>query len=283
MPNDGSGANWDEASPVDSDSLEFEAMQVRDLRKGLRLRLQKEHEAPATLGAGGEHKAGSAKGYIGSAFPTKRPDLAVALGAADAGRVFWKYLGTAGFYCLTVFDGTGWRDLQLIPTNFPDGSVPREALSYGASPPMVTLEDLRAVGTEYGSLTAGSWQTRTLQTVAQGDGDLITNFSANSFELPPGTYRIEFWTVGYKCNRHQARLRNTTSNTTPLLGTTERADQTGSTTSKSQGYGEFTLSGSTNFELQHFCETTNAVNGGGIAANHGTSEIYSRIKIERVA
>jgi hypothetical protein len=63
-------------------------MEIRDLRKGVGIRADKEHVAAATASAGGEHKEGSAKAYYEAAEPTQRPDAATNLDATDAGRIW---------------------------------------------------------------------------------------------------------------------------------------------------------------------------------------------------
>jgi len=86
--NDGTGQNWDITNPEDTDYMKNGAMEIRDLRKGIEIRINKEHDTLADNSAGGEHKAGSAKAYVGTTNPTKRPDGVTNLGASDAGRLF---------------------------------------------------------------------------------------------------------------------------------------------------------------------------------------------------
>lgn len=87
------GQGWDEDSPSvgGSNGIRGNAgFEIRDLRIGLRIRLEKEHEDMATSGGGGEHLQGSAKIYAGdysAAWPTTRPDGATALDSDDTGRL----------------------------------------------------------------------------------------------------------------------------------------------------------------------------------------------------
>lgn len=108
--NDGTGAAWDTASPADGDFVSVGAKEIRDERIGTGLRIAKEHIAPAAGTAGGEHKAGSAKAYIGTSDPTLRPDAATSLNSGDAGRLF----ANSSDGGLRFFDGTIWRYVQIV-------------------------------------------------------------------------------------------------------------------------------------------------------------------------
>jgi len=84
------GLGWDENCPAIDDVLGNSCFEIRDLRKGVRIRLEKEHSTISTSGAGGEHKQGSAISYAGdytSAWPVLRPDGATSLSASDTGRM----------------------------------------------------------------------------------------------------------------------------------------------------------------------------------------------------
>lgn len=89
MAHDGTGAGWDEAAPASTDQRKDGYKEIYDLRKGVRIRVEKEHETPDVSSAGGEHKEGSAKAYydIATTFPTTRPDGSTALGTDDKGRL----------------------------------------------------------------------------------------------------------------------------------------------------------------------------------------------------
>src|SRR4051812_21871905 len=89
MGNSGAGTGWSEGDPANDALVSEYPVETRDLRKGLRLRLKKEHTEPATSTAGGEHKAGSAVTFIGAVAPTLRPDGVTALDTSDQGRLWW--------------------------------------------------------------------------------------------------------------------------------------------------------------------------------------------------
>jgi hypothetical protein len=91
MAHDGTGTGWSITSPADSEPSHPDgAKEIRDLRKGIAIRMNKEHTTLATASAGGDHKAGSARAYLAAnlaAVPTTKPDGATALDANDTGRL----------------------------------------------------------------------------------------------------------------------------------------------------------------------------------------------------
>lgn len=100
--------DWDETSPAITDARRNGAAEILSLRQGTRLRLDKEHVATATGGAGGEHKGGSAKCYLQTSAPTTRPDGVTALTAADNGRI-WVHSTTG---VAKVYKHSSWLDLD---------------------------------------------------------------------------------------------------------------------------------------------------------------------------
>jgi hypothetical protein len=142
------------------------------------------------------------------------------------------------------------------------------------------LQDQKTSGTNGGTATSGSWQTRTLNTEVV-DANGIVSLSANQFTLEAGTYRIRAQAPAYIVSTHQVRIQNVTDATTPLLGTSEY-DAAVSVQTTSVAVGEFTITGTKTFELQHRVGTTGASNGFGVATSFGT-EVYGQVEIWKVA
>lgn len=82
------GIAWDESAPDPSDAHGLGVYEIRDVRKGVRIRMSKEHVTLAGSSAGGEHKQGSAVAWIQEDEPTTRPDGTTALTSADIGRMW---------------------------------------------------------------------------------------------------------------------------------------------------------------------------------------------------
>lgn len=257
MPNDGTGTNWDEVDPEDTDLVPAGAKEIRDLRIATRQRIAKEHVSPAAAGVGGEHSAGSAKGYYGGAAPTTRPD-GTALGVADAGRVWadgtiWK-----------VWSGAAW--------------VAMTGVTAGIA--AAVINQTIANGTGGGAFTSGAWRTRALNTEFDPAG--IVTIAANQFTLAAGTYYIRAALPAFRVAAHVGRLQNITDGTTTLVGTAEYSGNspTGAL-SRSIVEGTFVIAGAKTFELQHRCETTSALSSGlgypllswGVSEVHTTANI----------
>ena len=82
------------------------------------------------------------------------------------------------------------------------------------------LSDTKNSASVGGSATAGSWFTRTLNTVdVSGINDLILNTGNNTFYLPSGTYDIHGIVSALQVNQTAGRLFNVDTNTEVILGT----------------------------------------------------------------
>jgi len=119
MAHDGTGAGWDITDPANDEAFSLGAKEIRDLRIGVGIRVDKEHVALATASVGGEHKMGSAVIYRQSADPTQKPDEATALDSDDEGRLF---LDTDDGE-LHIYTGSAWSTIQ-----FPAGNLASDAV-----------------------------------------------------------------------------------------------------------------------------------------------------------
>lgn len=109
----GDGIGWNIAAPADTDQRSVGAAEIRDLRTGVGIRIDKEHAALAAASAGGEHSTGSAKAYYDDTSPlvepTLRPDGSTALTTADNGRLAMLDTGLYYFTDATGVVGNKWR------------------------------------------------------------------------------------------------------------------------------------------------------------------------------
>jgi hypothetical protein len=261
MANDGTGTLWDDTDPADGALVSDGAKQIRDIRKGVKIRVDKEHEAYGTASAGGEHKAGSAKVYYGGAAPANRPDGATALGAGDAGRLWID--GTI----VKVWSGAAW----VAATGVVAGLA------------TAVLKHERPQGSGGGSMTIGAWRTRVLN--AENDPSGIVTLAANQFTLAAGTYFINALLNAYRVNSNTSRLQNITDGSTTLLGTGEMAtNHSNASSTKSSIMGTFTIAGAKAFECQQRCETTNATDGFGRAiGGWGVDEIHAVVQLIKLS
>ncbi len=108
MANTANGSTWTISEPGDTDPRNEGATEIRGLRAGVGIRMDKEHNAlsgSASPADGGEHKAGSAVAYrAATTQPSNRPD-GVSLTSADEGRFF---IDSADGNRLYVYTGSTW-------------------------------------------------------------------------------------------------------------------------------------------------------------------------------
>lgn len=141
------------------------------------------------------------------------------------------------------------------------------------------FNETQASGTEGGTFTSGAWQKRTLNTTLVNN--LGATLASSVITLPAGTYYFTGRAPAFNVLGHQLRIQNTTAGTTVQLGTVMYVSN--NNTGIALVEGVVTISGSTNFELQHRSSGTVATNGFGAAQNFGVGEIYSQLSIRRIA
>jgi hypothetical protein len=260
MAHNGNGTGWTESDPQNSEFVKDGANEIRDLRKGVRIRLEKEHVLPAGSSAGGEHKAGSAMTYYGGAAPTQKPDAATALHAtADLGRL-WNDGGS-----LKYWNGTTWV-----------------AFTAAASFASAVIGHLVAAGTGGGTATSGAWQTRTINFENDPSG-VVALPGSNTFRLTAGTYEIVIEANAYQCNGHQCRLYNVTDAAVDAVGSAEFATATtpyGQTTSRVHHHA--VLSGTTDFRIEHRVETTGSF-GRAVSSSFSVQSVHMTCTVRRIA
>lgn len=142
------------------------------------------------------------------------------------------------------------------------------------------IRDEKSAGTTGGTFTAGSWQTRDLNTL-DGDSDFIT-LSSNQFTLPKGKYIIEASPIAASVNNHAAKLRNITDSTDDIIGPNMQTTTGTFVHSISPVIGTIEIASAKTFEIQHQCSTTNPGDGFGNAGNFGVTEIYTIVKITKL-
>ena len=141
------------------------------------------------------------------------------------------------------------------------------------------------------SLTVGSYVKRSV--VSQGNTITGASESSSVITLPAGTYEVKAFGMarsdGNGNTPHRLRFRNTTDNTTAILGGVvvtigqTSLDNEAIPGAPLQGY--ITIGGTKNFELQHFVGAAGAGGSsvsGGYPAGSGESEVYADILIRKV-
>lgn len=133
------------------------------------------------------------------------------------------------------------------------GALADSALQAGDafSAPFSHYQDQKTQGTDGGTFTQLSWQTRVLNT-SLSTGISGSSLSSNEISLPAGTYYVEAIAPGFICGRHKARLYNVTDASVLLVGTSEISGTGDAITTSSKISGRFTLSGTKSISLHHY-------------------------------
>lgn len=158
-------------------------------------------------------------------------------------------------------------------------------------PPVVTpafesallhVRDEKAANTNGGDFTSGAWRTRVLNTVKTNQ---ITGASlaSNQITLPAGTYDIYAEAPALKVNAHKAKLVNVTDTADVIIGSNGNGHSGAENGNPSIVSGRFTIASQKVFEIQHQCTTTANSVGFGQLTNFAVVEVYTEVKIWKVA
>jgi len=142
------------------------------------------------------------------------------------------------------------------------------------------IQDQKASGVDGGTSVVGS-NPRTLNTVLTNS---ITGASlaTNQITLPAGTYYIEAYSSAYGSTGHKTRLHNVTDATIPLVGNPS-GWVAGNGGTISHLAGTITIATTKVFSLSTHQSQAIATNGLGHTYATGDIEIYTDIKIWKVA
>ncbi len=145
----------------------------------------------------------------------------------------------------------------------------------------VKVSDVKASGTDGGTFTSGSWQTRVINTL-DSDSEGIASISSNKITLPAGTYDCMISCPAVEVTENKAQLYDTTGSAVLLLGTNQHADSSTHGSTNSIIMGEFTLAVDSDLEIQHRCSQTKTTTGFGRACGFsGVSDIYTVAEFRR--
>jgi len=151
-----------------------------------------------------------------------------------------------------------------------------------SAPQIAVFTEVQTSGTSAGTFTSGAWQTRLLNTTQTSQS--WASLASHQITLSSGTYYIEASAPALQVTQHQTKLRNITGPADVILGSSEYAFTSGGNCqSRSFVVGQFVVSGSTVYELQHQCSNTQATNGFGIDAGFGVNNIFAQVSITKIS
>lgn len=159
-----------------------------------------------------------------------------------------------------------------------DGTALRSVLLAGD--PLMIVRDEKTSGTSGGSATAGSYVTRTLNTVVV-NRIAGASLASNQITLPAGIYQIDAACPATGVGMHQARLYNVTDSSVIAYSTSMKA--TTGPANTSDLHLTFTLSGTKALRLEHRAQGSTDANDFGSPCSFGNIEVYSSAVIRRIA
>lgn len=142
------------------------------------------------------------------------------------------------------------------------------------------LREEQASGVNGGTFTSGAYRTRVLNTKAVDE--IGITLSSDQFTLPAGTYNIRARAPAIRCDRNKTKLRNITDSTDEIVGASSFSTTGSASKVDSWVIGQFTITASKAFEIQHRCTTTQATNGFGAATTYGDIEVYAEVLLEKL-
>lgn len=146
------------------------------------------------------------------------------------------------------------------------------------APRIAYISEQQTSGTNGGSSVATTWTTRTLNTKVDNTG-IINSLSSNTIVLDKGTYRISAQSPFYASNAVKLRLRNTTDNTTALVGGSYYCGTLGATATLD---GEITITSTKSFQIQYYTSTSAGTNGLGVSTASGEVELFTQVEIIKI-
>ena len=149
--------------------------------------------------------------------------------------------------------------------------------------PNVILQEQKAAGINAGTSLTGV-NTRALNTVVRNDGGIVTGVLPQ-FILQVGTYLVQWSAPSLEAASNRTYLYNVTDAVVALLGSSEISG-VGADYAQTRSFGHDVLvvvAAPKTFELRHYIASPLGNRGLGISSASGFVEIYSELKIWKVA
>lgn len=140
----------------------------------------------------------------------------------------------------------------------------------------ILISDQKTQNTAGGTATAGAWQKRTLNVLA----DLFphgASLSNSEFTLPIGRWMIKWACPAYKTGVHQSRLWSVTENSAIQSGSSEDNNSADNTQTRSFGVAIQNNGAPTTYRIEHRVAVTRATDGFGRPANF-SGEVYTLVE-----
>lgn len=172
-----------------------------------------------------------------------------------------------------VWNGTEWSKLatpapEVVPDPF--------------STALFHIRDVKAVNTSSGALQTASYGNRDLNTEVTNEiSGASLDTSANTFDLPSGTFFISAQAPCYNASASKAKLYNVSDSADVIIGSSVFTGPSAGVTTYSLIEGRFSCTATKTFAIQQRAGT-GGVNSGGNPSNLGEDEVYTDARIWKV-
>jgi hypothetical protein len=178
--------------------------------------------------------------------------------------------------------GSAGQVLKVASANHSSTNAELEFGGGGKFASYAIIGDHKSADSDAGTFTAGSWDTRDLNTELS-DPDGIVSISSNQFTLAAGSYLVKASAPAIGVNNHKIKIYNVTDSADVEIGTTEYSHASDYTGERSFVTARFTISGSKAFEIRHRCETTKSTYGLGRGYGMSVVELFTLVEIYKEA
>lgn len=162
--------------------------------------------------------------------------------------------------------------IPVFPNRSGQAGLDQQAFAKLVEASYIQIREEQPQAVNGGTFTAGSWNIRTLNTIAFND-DSLASLALNTITLPAGTYEFRISAPGHRVAQHQLRLSNTTD-ALIYYGTTA-CDSTTVEQGRSEIAGKFSTTTNADFVIEHRGTLTRANDGFGVAGIFGNINIYT--------
>jgi hypothetical protein len=164
------------------------------------------------------------------------------------------------------------------------GAISRAGVAIQPNVSYLAYADLKTLGSEGGTFTAGDWVTRVINTEISDPDSLGALPGSNWITLPAGTYECNVRAPAHAVGLHKLRLYDVVG--AAAIANGENAEARVATLAQTCATvrRRFTLATEKYVAIQHQCQTTRATDGLGRATSFtDTEEIYTFAEFWKVA
>lgn len=181
------------------------------------------------------------------------------------------------------YNPTTWADSPATSSPLSAANLNKIEVGIASALRLLHVRDEKSSGTAGGTATAGSYVTRTLNTVMTNE-ILGASLNSNTITLPLGTYEVTARAPAHRTQFNKLRLYDVTGAAVLLIGgVTFNASSSSLVVGDAWIRGRFTLAIQSDVRLEHRVSVSTGTNDFGAAATFGDAEVYTELWLRKVA